>query len=530
MGAFFNEVWPGSKVALLYEDDPGVWHEALVTWPGSGSNRPLAIYTPDGDHYVEYCLGAEAGPHRLALCSASGDCPVVPDGGFYRFRSYPAKDALQELFRDGRRLLESDGSRPARRPQYIDETGQTRVFTAEAAGAEAAAAARGRDRCHELVVREKPDAEEAAEAAGVAALGGAAVGEVEVPGDPLRARVAAARGAVAAEEVVDSVWVLCDPTDPGFGSTIASSGVQHRSGKAGLTDKGLYVKHMTPLEVSGLRERFLDALEAGGATPRGSAAAGLGERLFGAAEGRADPGGAVAVGQPASVGAAAGGGEDLRTCWIDVDDSGTRFKPWRSVVLESSQEFFSDSVIAGPPTCLQVCRKMLQSGGDPKRWFAEWTKELSLSRKDRAWHEVSNLIDILYQGGCYDQLNMGALASMELVSRRLQQYTEAYAHGADCPNWASAKHFSGSSSSLDLVPPEMRSFASRLSKEEAELEHLRARARAPGAGASPGPGAAAAAAAAGGLPNADGGRGDGLDGGKGDGKKGGRGRGARPQQ
>ena len=69
-GAFFNEVRPGSTLALLYEDDPGVWHEALVTWPGSGANRPLAIYTPDGDHYVEYGSGPEAGPQRVALCSA----------------------------------------------------------------------------------------------------------------------------------------------------------------------------------------------------------------------------------------------------------------------------------------------------------------------------------------------------------------------------------------------------------------------------------------------------------------------------
>ena len=80
-------------------------------------------------------------------------------------------------------------------------------------------------------------------------------------------------------------------------------------------------------------------------------------------------------------------------------------------------------------------------------------EELSTEWKDRAWHEMHTLMDIFYQAGCYDQLNMGAMACMELVNHRLQQYTEAQAHGADAPNWASAKHFSGSSSSLDLVPP-----------------------------------------------------------------------------
>ena len=64
---------------------------------------------------------------------------------------------------------------------------------------------------------------------------------------------------------------------------------------------------------------------------------------------------------------------------------------------------------------------MLQNGDDPKRWFAEWAEELSVRRKDRAWHEMHTLIDIFFQVGCYDQLNMGALAYMELVSRRLQE-------------------------------------------------------------------------------------------------------------
>ena len=53
---------------------------------------------------------------------------------------------------------------------------------------------------------------------------------------------------------------------------------------------------------------------------------------------------------------------------------------------------------------------------------------------------------------------MGALACMELLSRRLQQYAEACALGVNSFNWASAKHLSSSSSSLDLVPPEMRSY------------------------------------------------------------------------
>ncbi|CAK0906248.1 unnamed protein product, partial [Prorocentrum cordatum] len=185
--------------------------------------------------------------------------------------------------------------------------------------------------------------------------------------------------------------------------------------------------------------------------------------------------------------------EDLRTCWIDTDETGARFKEWRKVVQESTQEIFSDSSIRGPPACLEICRKMYRHGGTPKMWFQEWCKEQGVTRKDRAYHEVQTLIEVLYLAGTYDQLNMGALASLEVVSRRLLQYVEAYAHGAENANWGAAKHLGGTTNPLDLVPDALRSYASRLSKEEQELEALRMRSRVPGAAPADGAGAAAAA-------------------------------------
>ena len=48
-GEWFSKVRPGCSVALLYADEPDLWHEALVTWPGQDPDkRPLAILTPDG--------------------------------------------------------------------------------------------------------------------------------------------------------------------------------------------------------------------------------------------------------------------------------------------------------------------------------------------------------------------------------------------------------------------------------------------------------------------------------------------------
>ena len=129
-------------------------------------------------------------------------------------------------------------------------------------------------------------------------------------------------------------------------------------------------------------------------------------------------------------------GTFLQTCWIDTNETGSRCKAWRNAVQESStQETVSDGVVSGTATALTVCRKILQNGSDPERSFAEWGKELSVKREDRACNEMHTRINIFHQAACYDQLDLGALVCMELVSRRLQQFTEAFAHGADAPNW-----------------------------------------------------------------------------------------------
>ena len=73
----------------------------------------------------------------------------------------------------------------------------------------------------------------------------------------------------------------------------------------------------------------------------------------------------------------AAGVGDLLAGWTATDESDSRFKTWRSVVLEGTQETFSDSVASVPATVFTACRKMLQKGVEPRRWFADWAKELA---------------------------------------------------------------------------------------------------------------------------------------------------------
>ena len=71
-----------------------------------------------------------------------------------------------------------------------------------------------------------------------------------------------------------------------------------------------------------------------------------------------------------AVGTAGGEGtEDVRTLWIDYDEHGERFKPWREVCKESYLPNLTDRESQGPITTLNLIKHWLKNGGDPRLWF-----------------------------------------------------------------------------------------------------------------------------------------------------------------
>ena len=82
------------------------------------------------------------------------------------------------------------------------------------------------------------------------------------------------------------------------------------------------------------------------------------------------------------------------------------------------------------------------------------------------------LVDCLFYAGTYDQLNIPALMSMEVVCRRLQAIVDAYTNPAR-PPWENAKWFAGLGTPEDIVSPTFRTYAARKNKDE--LEFLQAR-------------------------------------------------------
>lgn len=160
----------------------------------------------------------------------------------------------------------------------------------------------------------------------------------------------------------------------------------------------------------------------------------------------------------------------------------------------------------------------MKFGGDPKQWLELWARQKSISDQDRVKHELRCLMDVLYLGGTFDQLNMPVLASFETVARRVQCIVDAYAAGGSgAPDWGNAKLFTGYTGPEDLVMPQLKTWAARRGKEEVELyqaRHKMRELRRPGGVQEE----AAAAAADGNLPAGGapkpkrrGGRGKGLE-------------------
>ena len=126
----------------------------------------------------------------------------------------------------------------------------------------------------------------------------------------------------------------------------------------------------------------------------------------------------------------------LDVCW---DEQGGRYREWRTATAESSQEHFTDAPTEGPPTALHMA-KVMQRVGDPKLWLERFLREKNLSASDRTTHELRTLCDALWSAGSYDQLNLGALSTLEIISRRVAVIVEAYQDPAK-PNWATARYY-----------------------------------------------------------------------------------------
>ena len=158
---------------------------------------------------------------------------------------------------------------------------------------------------------------------------------------------------------------------------------------------------------------------------------------------------------------------DVRALWVDYEH-GERFKRWRDVVKESFAPTFEKKPLDGPSTALHIMKHAERHGGDPRLWLNLWLRSKHIERTDRTYHEMKVLVDALFYGGTFDQLNIPALMCMETICRRLQAIVDAHTTPRR-PSWENAKIFAGQGSPEDIFSPVFRTYAAKKSKDELEL-------------------------------------------------------------
>ena len=161
--------------------------------------------------------------------------------------------------------------------------------------------------------------------------------------------------------------------------------------------------------------------------------------------------------------------DEVRTLWIDTNDQQERFKEWWKVCAESTDsawpQRFVDWPLEGPSTALFWCKYTQRFGGNPRLWLAEFIRTKGLATVDRSVRELTFLCDVMWYAGTYDQLNVGGLAALEAVVRRINDITDDLAARGGTPNWRGAKFFSGTSSIDDGVCPARRFYVARRQRE-----------------------------------------------------------------
>ena len=169
--------------------------------------------------------------------------------------------------------------------------------------------------------------------------------------------------------------------------------------------------------------------------------------------------------------------EDVRTLKVDYDDQDVRYKAWREVCSQSRVHTYPDFPLDGPISCLDLCKHMHRFGGDPANWMLQFTREKHIAPSDRTWHELRTLTSALNTAGCYDQLNLGASGALEVICRRIQAIADAHQIPGKV-DWSNGRFFAGVGDVGDAVTSNLRQWAARKAKDEAEIESARDRARA----------------------------------------------------
>ena len=186
---------------------------------------------------------------------------------------------------------------------------------------------------------------------------------------------------------------------------------------------------------------------------------------------------------PARDGNGGGDGDDARVLDVMFDTQGERWRPWKSVVSDSRDNFYEDLLVDGPRTALWMMKHMEKVGATPVGWYNRLLTEKKMSSHDRVGYELQAWARVLETAGCYDQLNLPTLAWAEMAIRRVALLLDAHNRDPVNPKFDDDEAWSGQHQAAEGIPPSLSSHVASKLKERAEIEKQRtkaAEARKPG--------------------------------------------------
>ena len=104
-------------------------------------------------------------------------------------------------------------------------------------------------------------------------------------------------------------------------------------------------------------------------------------------------------------------------------------------------------------------------------------RDIGVPESDRVRHEHGLLCDVLQTAMTYDQLEVSALASMELFARRLQFIEEAYSASPKAPKFDGQTHFMGQGRTHVAIAPALKAHVAAELRDEAAVSKERRKAR-----------------------------------------------------
>jgi hypothetical protein len=172
------------------------------------------------------------------------------------------------------------------------------------------------------------------------------------------------------------------------------------------------------------------------------------------------------------------GSGDLRTLPVRYDPSGDRWRDFDNVIEQTAYVEFRDFPKPGPRT-LKWWLKHMKGKGGPLVRSTTWKSQARVPDGDRATHEHAMISEVLELMASYDQLNLGALASAELLVRRLQLIEAAHMHNPGNPDYTGSRFFMGDTGIYQgsLVDPALTEHVSERLKQDSKVMKERRLAR-----------------------------------------------------